>query len=203
METTSVVLPVPLQWKTDERATSFIRLRMRDLQQQFSDAFERYSDELFRHCSLRLSDRERALELTQETFLRAFEYAQRGKEIREYRAFLYQTLKHLIIDEYRKTKSLSLEQLIEEREGGSVEDLLPKDETNTLEAALLRYEGTQALAAITRLPEPYQEALLLCYVEGLTPREIANILGESENVVSVRIHRGLKKLRALLEKEML
>ena len=150
---------------------------MRDLEREFSDVFERYSDELFRHCSLRLSDKERALELTQETFLRAFEYARRGKEIREYRAFLYRTLKHLIIDEYRKKKSLSLEQLIEEREGGSIEDLMPKDETNTLEQALVRYEGKQALATIARLSEPYQEALLLRYVEGLSPKEISNILG--------------------------
>jgi DNA-directed RNA polymerase specialized sigma24 family protein len=37
------------------------------------------------------------------------------------------------------------------------------------------------------------------YVDGLSPQEIAGLIGESENVVSVRVHRGLKKLRALLE----
>lgn len=201
MKAISVAPPTSLQWKADERGYPFVRLHMRDLKQQFSDAFERYSGELFRHCALRLLDKERALELTQETFLRAFEYARRGKEIREFRPFLYQTLKHLIIDEYRKTKSLSLEQLIEEREGGSIEDLAPKDESNTLERALERYEGKRALESIARLPEPYQEALLLRYVEGFSPKEIAHLIGESENVVSVRIHRGLKKLKTLLEKE--
>lgn len=172
---------------------------MRDLEEEFAAAFERYSDELFRHCLMRLSDRERALELTQETFLRSFEYVRRGEVIREYRPFLYRTLRHLIIDEYRKQKPQSLEGMLEGSEGGSVEALMQKDETNTLEAAMGRHEGAQALAALAKLPEPYREALSLRFVEGLSPREIAVLVGESENVVSVRVHRGLKKLKALLE----
>lgn len=174
---------------------------MRDIEQAFKNAFEAYSDELFRHASLRLSDRERALELTQEAYLRAWQYASKdkGEAIREWRPFLYRTLKHLIIDEYRKMKSYSLEGMIEGGEGGSVEALLPPDESNTLEAAMGRFDGKQALAALQKLPDAYREALALRFVEGLSPKEIAKILEESENVVSVRIHRGLKKLKALLE----
>jgi RNA polymerase sigma-70 factor (ECF subfamily) len=176
---------------------------MREYEQDFKQAFERYSDELFRHASMRLSDRERALELTQETFLRAWEYVQNGKVIREFRPFLYRTLKHLIIDEYRKAKTHSLEAMLEEHEGASVEALMPQDESNTLEAALARHEGKRALMMLQKLPDAYREVLLLRFVESLTPREIAEILGESENVVSVRIHRGLKKLKALLEPQPL
>src|SRR3989344_5200892 len=107
---------------------------MRDLQQDFISAFEAYNDELFRHASMRLKDRDRAIELTQECFMKVWEYAQKGGEIRELRPFLYRTLRHLIIDEYRRKKPVSLEQMVEgvgdER---SVEDLLPQDESNTLE----------------------------------------------------------------------
>lgn len=172
---------------------------MRDSEQEFKAAFERHADELFRHASMRLSDRERALELTQETFLRAWQYAQRGQEIREFRPFLYRTLKHLIIDEYRKVKTYSLEAMLEDHEGASIEALMPTDDTNTLEAALARHEGKHALTMLQKLPDTYREVLSLRYVEGLSPKEIAQILEESENVVSVRIHRGLKKLKALLE----
>ena len=63
---------------------------------------------MFRH-GYSTSDRDRALELTQECFLRAFAYADRGEEIREVRPFLFRTLRHLIIDEYRKAKSFSLD----------------------------------------------------------------------------------------------
>ncbi|MDE1925135.1 MAG: RNA polymerase sigma factor [Patescibacteria group bacterium] len=172
---------------------------MRDFEQQFKDAFERHSDELFRHASMRLSDRERALELTQETFLRAWDYAGKGEEIRDFRPFLFRTLKNLIIDEYRKMKAHSLEAMVENTEAQDVEALLPSDDTNTLEAAMERFDGKRALQALQKLPDLYREALILRYVDGLSPKEIADIIDESENVVSVRIHRGLKKLRDVME----
>ncbi len=170
-------------------------------EKQFIEAFEKHSDELFRHATLRLSDRERAVEITQETYLRAWDYVRKGEEVREMRAFLFKTLRNLIIDEYRKHKTHSLEAMIEVAEGTTIENILPQDETNTLEAAMERHEGKRALAGLKDLPDPYREVLALRYVEGLTPREIAGILGESENAVSVRVHRGLKKLRTLLEPE--
>lgn len=171
---------------------------MGDFEQQFKDAFERYSDELFRHAAMRISDRERALELTQDAFTRTWDYVRRGGEVRELRPFLYRTLKNLIIDEYRKHKMQSLDSMLENSESGAMEALLPQDETNTLEAAMERFDGKQALAALLQLPALYGEVLMLRYVEGFTPREIAEVLDESENVVSVRIHRGLKKLKELL-----
>ena len=172
---------------------------MGDFEQQFKDAFERYSDELFRHAAMRLSDRERALELTQEAFTRTWQYVQKGGEVRELRPFLYRTLHNLIIDEYRKGKTQSLERMLENSESGALEALLPQDTTNTLESAMERLDGKDALAAVEDLPDIYRAVLILRYVEGLSPKEIARVLEESENVVSVRIYRGLKKLSELLE----
>ena len=166
----------------------------------FKDAFERYSDELFRHCLMRLNDRERALELVQECFMRSMEYVRKGGEIEQMRPFLYRTLRHLIIDEYRRHKSSSLEAMAEVGER-DVEEYMPQDESNTLEAAIDRHEGARALAVLQQMPEPYRETLMLRYVESLTIGEIAKAVGESENAVSVRIHRGLKKLRAILEND--
>lgn len=171
---------------------------MADLSSSFEEAFEAYSDELFRHASIRLSDRERAMELTQECFMRVWQYVQKGEEVEELRPFLYRTLRNLIIDEYRKHKSVSLEALAQRNEA-DVEDFLKPDESNTLEAAIERHEGAQALEVLKELPEPYREAVTLRYVDGLSPTEIAGLIGESENVVSVRVHRGLKKMRAILE----
>jgi RNA polymerase sigma-70 factor (ECF subfamily) len=166
----------------------------------FRDAFESYSDELFRHALMRLNDRERALELVQECFMRSMEYTHKGGEIEQMRPFLYRTLRHLIIDEYRRHKATSLEAMAE---GGErdVEDYMPPDEGNTLEAAIDRHEGARALEALKSMQEPYRETLMLRYVESLSIGEIASAVGESENVVSVRLHRGLKKLRAILEHE--
>jgi len=171
---------------------------MDDLQHSFERAFEAHGDELFRHASVRLSDRERALELVQECFMKAWDYCRKGGTIADMRPFLYRTLRNLIIDEYRKHKATSLEAMAE-RGQMDPEDLMPADESNTLEAAVGRHEGSRALKALQELSEPYREAVVMRYVDGLSPQEIAEVIGVSENVVSVRVHRGLKKLRALLE----
>lgn len=174
---------------------------MRKLQKDFEAAFEAYNDELFRHASMRLRDRDRALEIVQECFFKVWVYAQKGEEIRELRPFLYRTLRHLIIDEYRRKKSVSLEAIAEGFEDMSVEALLPPDETNTFEAAIERFDGKRALKALQELPDAYREAVSLRYVESLSPKEIGTIVGETENTVSVRIHRGLRKLKEILEGE--
>lgn len=183
-----------------ERESLFKRLYMQNKSKELGDAFERYNDELFRHCALRLKDRERAVEITQEVFIRAWQYMERGEEIRELRPFLYRTLHNLIIDEYRKHKATSLEAMMTEESEG-IEHLLPPDESNTLEAAIDRFDGARALERLKELPDVYREVLILRYVEGLSPSEIAKSIDESENAVSVRIHRGLKKLRILMEQQ--
>ncbi len=172
---------------------------MENVKVEFQNAFEKYSDELFRHCLLRISDRERALELTQEMFLKTWEYVSKGNMIREYRPFFYRTLHNLIIDEYRKHKMQSLEAMVEQTEGATVEALLPTDDTNTLEAAMDRFDGARALRLLSQLPEPYCHTLTLRYVDGFSPKEISEMTQESENVISVRIYRGIKKLREMLE----
>jgi RNA polymerase sigma-70 factor (ECF subfamily) len=170
---------------------------MKDRNRLFDAAFADHADELFRHAFFRLSDRERAVDMVQECFLRAYTYA-KDDDIRDMRAFLYRTLRHLIIDEYRKKKSYSLDAILE-NDDIHADALLPQDDTNTIEAATVRLDGEQALEKVSELPPDYGEVLLLRFVDGLTPREIAERIDVSENLVSVRIHRALKALRTVLE----
>jgi RNA polymerase sigma-70 factor (ECF subfamily) len=175
---------------------------MEDTKQQFSDLFEKHSDELFRHALLRLSDRERALELTQETFFKAWNYVSEGKEVRQHRSFLYRILNNLIIDEYRKHKTQSLDAMLENEETSTaVEAEFLRDEVNIEEEAMTRFDSARAVEALSKLPEQHKSVLVLRYIDGLSPKEIAESTGESENTISVRIHRGIKKLRALLEEQ--
>ncbi len=170
---------------------------MKDRKKVFNEAFTQYADELFRHAFFRVSDRERAVDLVQECFLRAYAYTERT-DIDDIRAFLYRTLRNLIVDEYRKKKSYSLDAMLEDEEKNA-EALMPTDETNTIEAATERLDAQAALRKVSELPHDYGEVLMLRFVDGLTPGEIADRIDVSENLVSVRIHRALKALKTLLE----
>jgi RNA polymerase sigma-70 factor (ECF subfamily) len=54
-------------------------------------------------------------------------------------------------------------------------------------------------ASIDQLPESYRTVLLLRDIEELDTPEVARVLGVSENLVKVRLHRARQALRSLLE----
>jgi len=171
---------------------------MKERNKAFEDAFTAYGDELFRHAFFHLSDRERAVDLVQDTYLRSYEYAKEG-DIQNMRAFLYRTLRHLIIDEYRRKKSASLDAMLEKDEHAA-DARVPAKEHDALEAAMDRLDAARAVERLKDLSPEYAEVLALRYLDGLSPAEIANRLDVTQNLVSVRIHRALKSLKDLLEK---
>jgi RNA polymerase sigma-70 factor (ECF subfamily) len=165
----------------------------------YLQAFEENSDALFRHAYFRLSSRERAVDLTQDTFIKAWDYLRGGGAIKHWKNFLYRVLNNLIIDEYRRGKTESLEALVE-HQPAITEALLASGSRREKEEKLdeeLLIEKVREL--IPKLPDSYRVALGLRYVDGFSPKEIASILGISENVASVRVHRAVAQLRKLCE----
>ena len=159
------------------------------VQQQFIESYDELSDAIFRHCYFRVSNREVALDLMQDAFAKTWRHLQKGNDIYDARAFLYKVTNNLIIDYYRKKKSVSLEYLTENEE----RPFQPPD--NAHEQMLFEAELSEALKMLNKLEEPYRQAVTLRYVDGLSPKEIAEIVGENANNVSVRINRGISKLK--------
>jgi RNA polymerase sigma factor (sigma-70 family) len=54
---------------------------------------------------------------------------------------------------------------------------------------------------LTRLPPAQANAITLTRISGRSVAETAKITGQSESLVKVNVHRGLKKLAALVESE--
>lgn len=168
-------------------------------QDRFLKAFDEYSDALFRHAFMRLSDRERAIDAVHDTFTKVWTYVRDGHHIDNFRPFLYKVLNNLIVDEYRKRREESLDQLMEPEgvDEGAFEGL----HENSTEALAATIDGKKAFAVLEELPDIYREVIVLRFVDGLGPREISELVEETENVVSVRIHRGLTLLRKHIEAE--
>jgi len=166
-------------------------------EEQFLAAYDEYSDALFRHAKLRINDRERALDVVHDTFTKVWSYVRQGYEIKSFRPFLYKVLNNLIIDEYRKKKEQSLDALLEQEgvDEGSFDDL----SENSVEALAATIDGRKAFEMLSDIPDTYREVLILRFVDGLGPKEISELIEEKENVISVRIHRGLKLLRTKIE----
>ena len=164
-----------------------------DQEDRFLKAFDEYADALFRHASYRISDRERAIDVVHDTFTKVWGYVRGGHDIKSYKSFLYKVLNNLIIDEYRRRKELSLDAILEETDN----DVGAFDELSTagIEEITFSLDAKLAAELLHEVPLKYREVLVLRFIDGLGPKEISELIEETENVISVRIHRGLKVLK--------
>ena len=156
---------------------------------KFIEAYDTHKDAIFRYCFFKISDREKAIDFVSETYVRTWQYMLRGNEIDNIKTFLYTTARHIIIDEYRKKKTLSLDELIDQ----GIEPSLEIEE-----AIYTAFDMQRVMEYTKKLPEKYSSILVMRYVNDLSVKEIALIFNESENVISVRIHRGISKLKELI-----
>jgi len=62
-------------------------------------------------------------------------------------------------------------------------------------------DAREAAKFIDDLPDKYRDILYFRYVEDLSIQEIADITGERENTVSVRVHRGVKMIEELFNQK--
>jgi RNA polymerase sigma-70 factor (ECF subfamily) len=163
-----------------------------EIETAFLAAYEEHADALFRHAMLRVRDKDAATDLVQETFSRAWLYLSEGNHIEYMRAFLYRVANNLIVDGSRKKRTASLETLME------VDGFEPRDEMakDPIEVPQAR----EAVALLKSLDEIYRTAITMRFIEEKTPKEIADELGVSENVVSVRIHRGIARLSQMMNR---
>lgn len=162
----------------------------KEKEKQFLEAYEAHSDTLFRHCLLRVRDREIALDIVQDAFSKTWLYLSEGNDIEHIRAFLYRVANNLIVDGARKKKSASLDAMMDD------DGFEPEDESirEPLDTPAIK----EALSLLDSLDDIYRVAITMRYMDEMSPREIAQALDVSENVVSVRIHRGIEKLSKMM-----
>jgi len=157
-------------------------------QKAFSVAHHDFQKGLNSHAYFRLHDRTISEDLVQDTFVKSWAYLVKGGKIDIMKAFLYHILNNLIVDEYRKRKSVSLDVLIEKGFEPGAGD---SDKIFSL------LDGKSALLLIQRLPVAYQKVMRMRYVQDLSLQEMSLITGQSKNTMAVQVHRGIAKLKLL------
>jgi RNA polymerase sigma-70 factor (ECF subfamily) len=158
----------------------------------FEKLFEEAGDRLFRHVYFRVGDRETALDIVQDSFAKAWRSAQSGDEIRNPEAFLFTIANNLVIDHYRKAKSSSLDAMADDGFDPGF------DGTAGTHAAA---EISLVMKALETLQEQDRDVIVMRHIDGLTPGEMAERLGITENAVSVRVHRALNRLKEIFPYE--
>lgn len=104
-------------------------------------------------------------------------------------------MNNLIIDEYRRKKEMSLDALLEEEPTHTSSSLAVDSRAEREERFDDERLRIRIRTLIAELPKRDCEALTMRYIDGLSPKEIAVLLGISENAASVRIHRAIGELK--------
>ncbi len=159
----------------------------------YEDLVARHQEPLYRFLRLRAASSEDAEELTQETFLRAWQRIHRYDSRWKFSTWLFTIGSRLTVSRYRRARHVTLgdEALV----GG-----LESSADDPAHVAGLR-EERENLWAVARsvLGEEQVTALWLRYAEDLSTREIGEVLGRCEATVRVILFRARARLAAHLE----
>lgn len=153
----------------------------------YGKVYDRYFKSIYQFIYFRISNRETAEDLTAEVFLKVWQYINKGKDVENLRALLYSTARHLVIDYYRKKKTISLEDIKEEKFTVSKLDMDRKME--------LFGDLDMLKTILLQLKKEYQEVVILRYDQDLSYDEIAKIMGKGVGAIRVLLHRAIRQLR--------
>lgn len=159
------------------------------LRLELTVAYNDYKRMLNAHAHNKVNDMMLSEDLVQQAFMKTWIYLVKRGRIDLMKAFLFHVLNNLIIDEYRKHKTTSLDVIMEN--GAEPKVINPQSSLDNY------IDGKNAMLQINNLPEKYKKILQLRYVQNLSPKEIRDITGQSKNCIAVQSHRGLEKLKIL------
>ena len=156
----------------------------------FSEIVRHYQSPVYNLCCRYLGPQD-GEDAAQETFIKAFVHRERFTPDRPLRPWLLTIARHLCLDRLRKKKTVSLKE--------SDEETLSSTEPDAESA----YASKQALLALqtgmSELPEGQREVVALFHMEGLSYREISEILEIPQGTVMTWLHRGRSTLKAIVQ----
>jgi len=161
----------------------------------FNVLVTRWHKPIYRFTFRYFADNNEADEMTQKTFIKAYNNLLSLNEAEKFSSWIYRIATNICIDETRRNgrwKTNPLELWIENSElahSRTPESVLEKNEL-----------GKLMQKALLSIPDEQRTVVILKEYEGLKFREIAEILQESENTVKSRMYYGLKALRKVFKK---
>lgn len=170
---------------------------------RFEEEALSHLDALYR-TALRLTRRPQdAEDLVQETYERAFRFADRFAPGTNLRAWLFKILTNAFISRYRRTtrepEATSLdnteEYFLYHQIAGQQEQALTE---SAEEEMLARFVDQDVQRALEEVPEQFRLPVLLHDVEGFSYKEIAEIVGVPMGTVMSRLSRGRRLLQRSL-----
>lgn len=170
--------------------SELIALAQAGKQEAIADLYEAYFVRVYRFVYYRVSHRETAEDLTEDTFVKAFAGLKNLENTAAFEGWLFQIARNLVIDYYRKKKQMiPLD---------TVENTLEYD-TNVVDIINLQIEQSILIKLLKELNEEQQSVVKMKFLEDLDNSTIAKVLNKTEGAIRVIQHRAIAKLKELFD----
>ncbi len=167
--------------------------------QIFSRLIDNYKNMVYNLAYRMSNNPHEAEDISQETFLRAYQSLAHFNPSYKFSTWLYQITLNIIRDRFKKKELnyVSLDAPIETDDSKYYPQ--PADLTNNPEQIIARQEDAQAIQhAIYSLSLKYREVIVLRHLQDLSYIEISNILKLPSGTVKIRLYRAREQLRKIL-----
>ncbi len=161
---------------------------------EFEELALQYMDSLYSVALRMTRDAVEAQDLVQDAYLRAYRFFDKFAKGTNFKAWLFKILKNVYINKYRKESRTP--QMVDVSGADASENLqtMATPETEIFDRLL----DDDITRAIDSLPDEFRYAIILSDVEGLSYKEIAEVLECPIGTVMSRLHRGRNLLRESL-----
>ena len=165
------------------------RIRRKHDKAAFGEIYDSHVKAIFRFTLLKVPTKEEAQDITSDVFLRTWKYLLTEKKVMSIRALMYRIARNCIADFYKKREiTYSLDAVTNHPELQTYIVRASDNEEARAELGLL-------FSKMSDLKDDYRDVLTLRLIEGLSFREIGDILEKSAGNVRVIYHRAVKTLR--------
>ena len=164
----------------------------------FAQLMRQHQDRVLAVCQRMLGDRAQAEDATQEVFLKAYRQAGRLKPVGQVFTWLYRVAMNHCLNRLRRRRIVRFVPLMGPGESDEPTRAAfePVDGGTSPEQAVAARERWRATErAIAALPASQRAVLTLARFEGLSYREIAEVLEITEGAVESRLFRAMRTLR--------
>lgn len=178
--------------KNSRDLSALVALAQKGDTEAFGSIYDELVKPVYRYIYYRV-DPQIAEDLTEDTFLKVWQNIKKYKKGKNpFSSWVFRIAHNLVCDYYRKNEQFA-----------EIDENLPdtKDNLNPERQINIQFNKIKLRKAINKLPENYQQVIILKYINELNNTEIAEAIGKSEGAIRTLQFRALNQLRTILDEK--
>ncbi|MFH1286986.1 MAG: RNA polymerase sigma factor [Candidatus Magasanikbacteria bacterium] len=178
---------------TEDQTRSLVEASIQGNAQAFGELYDQYVEKIYTFVFYKTSHKETAEDLTSKVFFKALKkIAQFDHEKGTFSSWLYKIARNTVIDFYRQNKKHSN---IDDFWNLASEEIIEQYVDTRMDREVLQ-------KYMAELTSEQRDIVLLRTWQGMSHREISEVLDKSEESCRMAYSRGLKKLREVMPEHL-